>query len=39
MEKCKNATIRDKQLDERKIMEDMYKKKEGRLDLMMKLKD
>ena len=37
---CKNAkiaTIRDKQLDERKMMEDMYKKKEGRLDLMMEL--
>ena len=37
---CKNAkiaTIRDKQLDERKQMEDMYKKKEGRLDLMMEL--
>ena len=37
---CKNAkiaTIRDKQLDERKQMENMYKKKEERLDLMMEL--
>ena len=34
---AKIATIRDKQLDERKQMEDMYKKKEGRLDLMMEL--
>ena len=37
---CKNAkiaTIRDKQLDERKMMENMFKKKEERLDLMMEL--
>jgi hypothetical protein len=37
---CKNAkiaTIRDKQLDERKQMENLYKKKEQRLDLMMEL--
>ena len=34
---AKIATIRDKQLDERKKMEDMFKKKEGRLDLMMEL--
>ena len=34
---AKIATIRDKQLDERKQMEDMYKKKEERLDLMMEL--
>ena len=34
---AKIATIRDKQLDERKEMENMYKKKEERLDLMMEL--
>jgi hypothetical protein len=37
---CKNAkiaAIRDKQLDERKYMENMYKKKEERLDFMMEL--
>ena len=37
---CKNAkiaTIRDKQQDERKQMENMFKKKEQRLDLMMEL--
>ena len=34
---AKVATIRDKQLDERKEMENMYKKKEERLDLMMEL--
>ena len=37
---CKNAkiaTIRDKQLDERKQMDNIYKKKEERLDLMMEL--
>jgi len=34
---AKIATIRDKQLDERKKMENMYKKKEERLDLMMEL--
>ncbi len=34
---AKIATIRDKQLDERKQMEKMYKKKEERLDLMMEL--
>ena len=37
---CKNAkiaTIRDKQLDERKQMENLYKKKEQKLDLMMEL--
>ena len=37
---CKNAkiaTIRDKQLDERKYMENIYKKKEERLDFMMEL--
>ena len=34
---AKIATIRDKQLDERKMMENMYKKKEERLDLMMEL--
>ena len=34
---AKIATIRDKQLDERKQMENLYKKKEERLDLMMEL--
>ena len=34
---AKIATIRDRQLNERKQMEDMYKKKEERLDLMMEL--
>ena len=37
---CKNAkiaTIRDRQLDERKQMDNIYKKKEERLDLMMEL--
>ncbi len=34
---AKVATIRDKQLDERKEMDNMYKKKEERLDLMMEL--
>ena len=37
---CKNAkiaTIRDKQLDERKFMDNIYKKKEQRLDFMMEL--
>ena len=34
---AKIATIRDRQLDERKKMEDMYRKKEGRLDLMMEM--
>ena len=34
---AKIATIRDKQLDERKYMENMYKKKEERLDFMMEL--
>ena len=34
---AKIATIRDKQLDERKEMENMYKKKEQRLDLMMEM--
>ena len=37
---CKNAkiaTIRDKQLDERKQMENLYKRKEQRMDLMMEM--
>ena len=34
---AKIATIRDRQLDERKQMENLYKKKEERLDLMMEL--
>ena len=34
---AKIATIRDKQLDERKQMENLYKQKEQRLDLMMEL--
>ena len=34
---AKIATIRDKQLDERKIMDNMYKKKEEKLDFMMEL--
>ena len=34
---AKVATIRDRQLDERKIMENMYVNKEKRLDLMMEL--
>ena len=34
---AKIATIRDKQLDERKMMEDLYKNKEKKLDLMMEL--
>ena len=34
---AKIATIRDKQLDERKMMENLYKDKEKKLDLMMEL--
>ena len=34
---AKIASIRDKQLDERKMMENMYKKKEEKLDFMMEL--
>ena len=37
---CKNAkiaTIRDKQLDEKKFMDDIYKRKEEKLDFMMEL--
>ena len=34
---AKIASIRDKQLNERKEMENLYKKKEERLDLMMEL--
>ena len=34
---AKTATIRDRQLEERKIMEDMYRNKEKRLDTMMEL--
>ena len=34
---AKIATIRDKQLDEKKMMDDMYKKKEEKLDFMMEL--
>ena len=34
---AKIASIRDKQLDERKHMENMYKKKEEKLDFMMEL--
>ena len=37
---CKNAkiaTIRDKQLDERKYMDNIFKKKEAKLDFMMEL--
>ena len=34
---AKIASIRDKQLDERKMMENMYKKKEAKLDFMMEL--
>ena len=34
---AKIATIRDKQLDERSLLENMYKQKEKRLDLMMEL--
>jgi hypothetical protein len=34
---AKIATIRDRQLDERKRMENLYKQKEQRLDLMMEL--
>ena len=34
---AKIATIRDRQLDERKVMEDVYKQKENRMDVMMEL--
>jgi hypothetical protein len=34
---AKIATIRDRQLDERKVMEDIYKQKENRLEVMMEL--
>ena len=34
---AKIATIRDRQLDERKKLEDIYKRKENRLDEMMEL--
>ena len=34
---AKIATIRDKQLDERKMMENLYKSKEAKLDLMMEM--
>ena len=34
---AKIATIRDRQLDERKVMEDVYKQKENRLEVMMEL--
>ena len=34
---AKTATIRDRQLDERKVMEDVYKQKENRMDVMMEL--
>ena len=34
---AKIATIRDRHLDERKVMEDIYKQKENRLEVMMEL--
>ena len=34
---AKIATIRDRQLEERKKLEDIYKRKENRLDEMMEL--
>lgn len=34
---AKTATIRDRQMEERKKVEDIYRNKEGRLDVMMEL--